>query len=63
MKELKPLYYIQRPIPHLLSHILGLYELLLLNNVEREKLADQVKVGFFFRVSKIIPKKIANLHT
>ena len=37
IEKLRPLYYIKRPIPLLVSHVLGLWEKLLLNKVEREK--------------------------
>ena len=37
IEKLRPLYYIKRPIPLLMSHVLGLWEKLLLNKVECEK--------------------------
>ena len=44
IEKLRPLYYIKQPIPLLMSHVLGLWEKLLLNKVEREKkITDQAK--------------------
>ena len=37
IEKLRPLYYIKRPIPLLMSQVIGLWEKLLLNKVEREK--------------------------
>ena len=37
IEKLRPFYYIKRPIPLLMSQVLGLWEKLLLNKVEREK--------------------------
>ena len=37
IEKLRPLYYIKRPIPLLMSHVLGLWENFWFNKVEREK--------------------------
>ena len=37
IEKLRPLSYIKRPIPLLMSQVIGLWKKLLLNKVEREK--------------------------
>ena len=36
IEKVRPLYYIKRPFPLLMSQVIGLWEKLLLNKVERE---------------------------
>ena len=51
IEKLRPLYYIKRPIPLIMSQVLGLWEKLLLNKVERKK-KSLTRRKCFFRVLK-----------